>query len=92
MNVEAKLGQDVFKPDKDSHIVVRHEVCRDRCTRRSCLVVCPAGVYSWNQERDQLHVEFEGCLECGSCMIACRHGALEWRYPRAGFGVQFRFG
>ena len=92
MNVDAKLGQNVFKLDKNSHIVVRHEICRTRCTRRYCLFVCPANVFSWSQERDQVHVEFEGCLECGACRIACRHDALEWRYPRAGFGVQFRFG
>lgn len=92
MNVDAKLGRNVFKLDKNSHIAVRHEVCQTRCTRRYCLVVCPANVYSWNQERGQIHVEYEGCLECGSCVIACRDQALQWRYPQAGFGVQYRFG
>jgi len=44
------------------------------------------------QERDQVHAEFEGCLECGTCIIACLADALDWRYPQAGFGVQYRFG
>lgn len=92
MNVDAKLGRNVFKLDKNSHIEVRHEICRARCTKRYCLFVCPANVYSWSEERERVHVEFEGCLECGACLIACRHEALDWRYPQAGFGVQFRFG
>ena len=92
MNVDAKLGRNVFKLDKNSHIDVRHEICRTRCTKRYCLFVCPSNVYSWSEERDQVHIEFEGCLECGACVIACRHDAIQWRYPQAGFGAQFRFG
>ncbi len=92
MNVEAKLGRNVFKLNKESHIVIHHEICQLRCTTRYCLFVCPAKVYSWSEERGQVHAEFEGCLECGTCVIACRDDALDWRYPQAGFGVQYRFG
>ncbi len=92
MNVEAKLGRNVFKLSRTSHIQLRHDVCRAECRQRYCLSICPAKVFSWNDERQEIHVEFEGCLECGTCMIACPHEALRWQYPQAGFGVQYRFG
>ena len=92
VNVEAKLGRNVFKLDKTSHIEIDADVCRSRCSTRYCLFVCPAEVYSWNEERQQVHVEFEGCLECGTCTLACQEGTLQWRHPQAGFGVQYRFG
>jgi ferredoxin like protein len=92
MTVEAKLGRNVFKLDKNSHIAIRHDVCQTNCVTHYCLFVCPANVYSWSDERKQVHAEFEGCLECGTCVIACDQDALQWRYPRAGYGVQYRFG
>ena len=43
MNIEAKLGLDVFSVDGEQpHIVIDHEACRARCTIRYCLLVCPA--------------------------------------------------
>jgi ferredoxin like protein len=92
LNIEAKLGWDVFQVDREgSHIVIDQDVCRARCTVRFCLHVCPAGLYSRGED-DRILVNYEGCLECGTCLIACREDALTWHYPRAGFGVQFRFG
>ena len=93
LTLEDKLGRNVFKIDKESpHIVVDHEICRQRCTQRPCLFVCPAQLYTYNSERDEVFVDYEGCLECGTCMIVCEDDALTWHYPRAGFGVQYRFG
>lgn len=91
--MEDKLGLDVFKIDSEqAHIIIEHDVCRKNCTLRPCLYVCPANLYSYVEERDEIFVDYEGCLECGTCMIVCQDEALEWRYPRAGFGVQYRFG
>ena len=93
LTLEDKLGLDVFKIDKDMpHIVVEHEVCRALCTLRPCLSVCPAHLHTYDEERDEVMVDYEGCLECGTCMIVCEHAALTWHYPRAGYGVQYRFG
>ncbi|MBI3360905.1 MAG: 4Fe-4S dicluster domain-containing protein [Chloroflexi bacterium] len=89
--VEAKLGLNVFAIDKRTHIVIHQERCDSLCTTRHCIFVCPAKLYSRDAE-GKMHVNFEGCLECGTCFIACNHEALEWRYPEAGFGVQYRFG
>lgn len=92
MNIEAKLGWDVFQVDSEQpHIVVNHEICQTRCTVRYCLHVCPANLYSLD-EQGRVLVNYEGCLECGTCFIACRDDALTWHYPRAGYGVQYRFG
>jgi ferredoxin like protein len=93
LNLEDKLGRNVFKIDKDeAHIIIDHEICRQRCTLRPCLNACPAHLYTYNEERDEIFVDYEGCLECGTCLIVCEDEALTWHYPRAGFGVQYRFG
>lgn len=91
MNIEAKLGLDVFKIDEKPHIIIDHDVCGEKCSVRPCLFVCPANLYTIDDKKE-VAVDFEGCLECGTCFIACRDDALTWFYPRAGHGVQYRFG
>jgi ferredoxin like protein len=91
MNIEAKLGLDVFKIDQQPHIVVNDALCGETCVLRPCLVVCPANLYTLDDQQE-IQVDFEGCLECGTCFIACADDALTWHYPRAGHGVQYRFG
>jgi ferredoxin like protein len=91
VNIEAKLGLNVFKIDTESHITIDQEVCQAKCQVRTCLHVCPANLYTLDQDGN-VQVEYEGCLECGTCLIACSQEALTWYYPAAGFGVQYRFG
>jgi len=91
MSLEAKLGLDVFKLDKESHISINHEICRTLCKAKYCLFVCPAKVYTLSKD-GTIHAKFEGCLECGTCVLACEERALKWHYPKGGFGVQYRFG
>jgi len=90
LNVEEKLGWNVFKVDPEEHIKINHEVCRARCKPKYCLYVCPAKVYSLDTQGDIL-VKSDGCLECGACVLACVEEALSWHYPKAGYGVQYRF-
>jgi len=93
LSLTDKLGRDVFKIDGEQpHIRIDHKVCRSECSTRPCLYVCPAKLYTYRPEKDEIFVDYEGCLECGTCLIVCREGALTWEYPRAGFGVQYRFG
>ena len=89
-NIKAKLGLDTIKADSQKHIKVNPEICKG-CTRRHCLVVCPAQVYKLNKE-GEIELDLDGCLECGTCKIACVKGAIDWSYPRGGFGVQYRYG
>jgi ferredoxin like protein len=93
MSLQDKLGKDVFKIDTEKpHIVIDHDICRERCSVRPCLYVCPAKLYSLKPGSDDIFVDYEGCLECGTCLIVCQDQALSWQYPRPGFGVQYRFG
>ena len=91
MNIEAKLGLNVFKIGTESHITINQQVCQAECQKRPCLHICPAEVYTLDRE-GRIQAEYEGCLECGTCLIACPFEALSWQYPNAGFGVQYRFG
>ncbi|MGP8070241.1 MAG: ferredoxin family protein [Candidatus Bathyarchaeia archaeon] len=90
MKVEEKLGKNVFKVDKDDHIKIDRDICRTKCKTKYCLFVCPAKVYLLDKQGDVLPNP-DGCLECGACLIACLPQALSWHYPKAGFGVQYRF-
>jgi ferredoxin like protein len=89
MKIDAKLGLDVFKLDKEPHIVIDTEVCRTQCIDRACLYVCPASLYELD-DTGRMTVNWEGCLECGTCMICCDERALSWTYPSGPYGVQYR--
>jgi ferredoxin like protein len=89
MEIDAKLGLDVFKLDKEPHIVVNNEICSTVCVNRACLYVCPADLYELDDQQ-RIVVNWEGYLECGTCLICCDARALEWTYPRGEFGVQYR--
>lgn len=91
VNIQAKLGLNVFQIDQKPHIIVDNAVCNEVCELKPCLYVCPAWLYT-KDEQDDIQVDFEGCLECGTCFIACKDDALTWFYPDAGHGVQYRFG
>ncbi|HBE45608.1 MAG TPA: hypothetical protein DDW17_09270 [Deltaproteobacteria bacterium] len=92
MKVEEKLALNVFKNDKESHIKIHQDICRKKCLTRFCISVCPAHLYSFNEETKEIVVEFAGCLECGTCKVVCKEGAIEWIYPKGEYGVQYRFG
>jgi ferredoxin like protein len=90
IGLKAKLGLDVFKEDQEKHIEIRPGMEKDPRLKRAILV-CPAGLYSEN-EKGEVELTIDGCLECGTCRIACGPEVLLWHYPNGGSGVQFRFG
>lgn len=89
---EEKLVLNAFKPDQESHIIIDHEVCRRACKTKYCTRICPAELYRYDEDNDQVRVEHSGCLECGTCIVGCKPGAIRWRYPRGGHGIQYRYG
>jgi len=89
MNVDTKLSCNLFRLNKEPHIVIDQRICTSACTNRACIAVCPADLYELS-EHEHVVVNWEGCLECGACMICCDKGALSWSYPGGGFGVQYR--
>lgn len=91
MSLEDKLYLDRFQVDEEPHLVIKDQsVCMQDCQDQPCLSICPADVYSL--EEDRISVAYEGCLECGSCRIACPSLNIEWRFPTGGYGVRHKFG
>jgi ferredoxin like protein len=88
--IDAKLGLNVFKVDKQPHIVLDQTKCKT-CKDMFCLSICPANLYTLTPT-GELAINFEGCLECGTCRIICEKCGISWKNPRGGFGVQLRFG
>jgi ferredoxin like protein len=87
-SIEAKLSTVKYKPDSTSHLQAPGaEKCME-CYERSCIYVCPAGVWSVDEEGTCV-IEYENCLECGACRIACVQG-LEWKHPRGGLGIIYK--
>jgi ferredoxin like protein len=88
--LKAKLGLNVFKPLREPHIRIRAGMEKDP-RLRPAVRICPAGLYSEN-EKGEIVLTIDGCLECGTCRLGCGIDVLEWNYPEGDTGVQFRFG
>ena len=92
MRVEERLFQNRYVVDAGRpHIKVRDHV-QPSAALLALTRVCPAHCYDLN-DRGQVEITADGCLECGTCRIM-RAGSddIEWNYPRGGFGVLFKFG
>ena len=91
ISVEEKLFTTKIVKYAESHLKVRdQDKCR-RCVLRPCIHVCPAGTYSYDEDRG-LSIAYENCLECGSCRVVCEFDNIDWSYPPGGFGVDFKWG
>ena len=91
MKIDKNLYTLKYAPDTDSHLHPKNEDCK-MCEGRPCTFICPAEVYEWNEDKQELMVNFENCLECGACRIACDKQTLIWDYPKQSYGVTFKQG
>ena len=91
MTLDDKLSTVKYTSDIYSHLNPDNEKCL-QCLSKCCTIVCPAEVYSWDEENKKLTVNYENCLECGACRIACEKKCLKWEYPRGTKGVTFKQG
>ena len=91
MKIEEKIACNAIKNDKENHIKLKQEVCKE-CRERFCIYSCPGHLYSLSEETGEMVVEYAGCLECGTCKIACIYGSVSWEYPGGEYGVQYRYG
>ena len=91
MNLDKKLYTLKYSPDVQSHLNPDFEKCKT-CKSRNCTYICPAGVYEWNEDKNELIVNYENCLECGACRIACEKKCIDWQYPKGTKGVTFKQG
>ncbi|MCD7879555.1 MAG: 4Fe-4S dicluster domain-containing protein [Candidatus Gastranaerophilales bacterium] len=91
MNINEKLATLKYNKGKESHLYADNTVCRN-CSNKFCTYICPAGVYVWDKEKNELIIRYENCLECGACKIACEKKNIIWKYPEAEYGVKFKNG
>lgn len=91
MSIDDKLSTVKYTSDIYSHLNPDNNECLKCCTK-CCTIVCPANVYSWDEENKKLIVNYENCLECGACRIVCEKQCLKWEYPRGTKGVTFKQG
>ena len=91
MSLDKKLFTLKYSPDTQSHLKPNKEDCKN-CETKACTFICPAQVYEWSEEKQELIVKYENCLECGACRIACEHKSLDWEYPKGTKGVTFKQG
>ncbi|MCK9195623.1 MAG: hypothetical protein M0P16_01420 [Syntrophales bacterium] len=89
MKIEDKLSLNKFDIDREVHIRVDEEKCKE-CRLKPCLYACPAECYV--ERGGRVVFSYEGCLECGSCRFSCKKGAIDWVNPRGGFGISYQFG
>ena len=90
--IEDKLSVLKYNKAKESHIKIKHEICKKCSTEKICLTICPAQTYTQEEGKEEITISFENCLECGSCRVACIDAAIEWNCPEGGFGVCYRYG
>lgn len=76
--------------DGDPHLIVDNAICKT-CPGQWCLHVCPSQRYTRDAD-GLIHVDYEGCFECGTCRVACLPGGVYWKYPIGGHGVCYREG
>lgn len=93
--MEDKLGLDKFKPSHETHLKIRKEINGKKVNEKdlveNILFICPAKVYTYDENKGQAIVSFENCLECGTCRVAAPD-EVDWQYPTGGFGVTFKYG
>ena len=90
-NIDDKLAKVKTNPDTKSHLIPDLVQCK-KCKSKSCVYICPANVYNWDDEKQLLNVFFENCLECGACRIACEKNCIEWSYPKGKCGITLKNG
>lgn len=91
VNVDVKLGVDKFFVDEGNpHIVLKSNPNLEEFKKLE--LACPAGLYK-KDDKQNLHFDYAGCLECGTCRILCKDTILEkWEFPMGTFGIEYRYG
>lgn len=93
MSVDARLGLLKYKNDHTSHISIKDDsICLNTCKDKPCVVLCPAEVYAFSEEKKKIIVQYENCIECGGCRMICPYLNIDCHWPRGGFGVSYQYG
>ena len=90
-DVTQRLAGNSYNVDEESHIEIDQDLARKTGGGRLLVKVCPARVYSENED-GTIAILFAACLECGTCRALAIPDLLKWHYPNGGFGISFREG
>lgn len=90
LSLDERLALVARKFDKISHIEVNQEQFK-RSSDKEVLFLCPAKVYTLNEETGECTVNFENCVECGTCQVACPE-YIKWKNPHGVFGISYKYG
>ena len=92
--LQAKVKLISYKPDNCwQHVIITDQARCQQCPTKSCLTICPTGVFTWNYVNgDPIQIFYKQCLECGVCRLICPVNNIDFSYPHGGFGVMFREG
>lgn len=91
-DIRQRLALNRYHTDEQHpHIEVNQELVRKHNIGRVLINICPARVYSFDNNGD-VKADYAACLECGTCRAVAPEGALTWHYPRGGKGIAFRQG
>ena len=85
-SIQDKLTTIKYNCDNKTHLIPDAKKCI-KCKEKTCTKVCPADVYTYDENLGELVVQYENCLECGACRIACPKNAIDWNYPKSGCGI-----
>jgi electron transfer flavoprotein-quinone oxidoreductase len=82
LTIAQRIANLKYDDDSVSHIKV---VTPRSEFMKKMVVLCPTKCY--NLEYDEVMLQHEGCIECGTCAKE-----TQWRHPRGDKGVAFQYG
>lgn len=88
-SIQDKISTLKYNCSSKAHLIVDNKKCA-KCKEKTCTFICPADVYSIDDETKETIVQFENCLECGACRIACPKNAIDWQYPEDNCGIIYK--
>ncbi len=92
VTIDDRLFTVAFKHAKEGHLkIVNPKICLE-CEGKWCTTICPANVFRWDEEKKEIIISWENCLETGACITGCPYANIDYTYPKRGKGVEFRYG
>ena len=82
LSIAQRVANLKYDDDSVSHIRVLNPKSE---FMKKMVLLCPTGCY--NLENDQVMLQHEGCIECGTCAKETM-----WRHPRGEKGIVFQYG
>jgi electron transfer flavoprotein-quinone oxidoreductase len=82
--IAQRIAKLKYDDDNLSHIKVLNPKSE---FMKKMVILCPTKCYSLEKEDDDVTLQHEGCIECGTCAKE-----TEWRHPRGEKGINYQYG